>query len=53
MSEARAIMHTADMVAGDMAENLAGRLRHVSHSKLRRLKRELSQFNAHTGKWKS
>lgn len=39
-----------------MADSVAclidGRLRNVSDYWLRRLKRQLQDFNAHTGKWK-
>lgn len=52
MGEARQVNAAADSIANDMAEALEGRLRKVSTWKLRRLKRELSQFNSHTRKWK-
>jgi hypothetical protein len=52
VEEAKAINYQADLRANDMAEILHGRLRKVSVSRLKKLKRELSQFNAATGKWK-
>lgn len=45
-------MAAADSVANEMADIIQGRLRKVSTWKLKKLKRELSQFNANTGKWK-
>lgn len=50
--QAQATMRAADNVADDMARILRGRLRKVSTWHLKRLKKELSQFNAHTGTWK-
>lgn len=52
LSEAKAITYQADLRANDMAAILHGRLRKVTPDRLRKLKRELSQFNAATGKWK-
>lgn len=52
MREARNAMSAADAVAEVMADALTGRLRKVSTWRLKKLKRELAQFNANTGKWK-
>lgn len=53
VSEARQTMDAADYIANSMADILQGRLRKVSRGKLRSLKKELTEFNAHTGEWKS
>lgn len=53
MSEAREAYRAADHFSTQMADTLRGRLRKVtSPSALAALKRELKDFNAHTGKWK-
>ena len=52
MIEAQTTMRAADSVADTMALLLKGRLRKVSRYHLKMLKKELSQFNAHKGKWK-
>lgn len=52
IDEANDTLRKADMMAERLAECLVGRLRHVSHYELARLKRELSDFNATTGEWK-
>ena len=49
---ARQYCRASDEAANEAAELLQGRLRKVSSYKLRRLKRELRDFNAHTGRWK-
>jgi hypothetical protein len=41
----------ADNVANDLARLLVGRLRRVSPYRLEQLKRELKNFNIHTGRW--
>lgn len=52
MREANIALNAADSVAGTMASMLVGRLRHVdSRSTLSKLKRELRDFNIHTGRW--
>lgn len=53
MAEAHQVQRAADQHAGEMARILKGRLRRVSPAVLADLKRELQQFNAHTGRWKS
>jgi hypothetical protein len=35
-----------------MGDLLVGKLRHVSNDTAARMKRELADFNIHTGKWK-
>lgn len=52
MRDADHTMRAADSVANSMADAIQGRLRKVSRHTLKKLKRELSQFNAATGKWK-
>lgn len=52
MREANATMSAADSVANQMADMLIGRLRKCQSWYLKKLKKELSQYNAHTGKWK-
>jgi len=50
-AEAERTMKQADDVADDMAAMLCGRMRKAPPYVLKRLKRELSQFNARTGRW--
>lgn len=52
VSQARAINRAVDDSANSMAMLLKGRLRHVGESALKDLKRELRDFNIHTGRWK-
>lgn len=49
---AKQTIRNADEVAGQIADFLPGRLRHVSGETLRQLKIELKKFNAHTFVWK-
>jgi hypothetical protein len=51
MCDAEAQMRAADDVADQMLGMLLGRLRKCSTYRLKRLKRELQSFNAHTGEW--
>lgn len=53
ISEHRRFEHAVEDRRNQFAYLLTGRLRSVSPYNLRRLKKELSQFNAHTGRWKS
>jgi len=54
VSEAEIVINAADSVATRMARLIVGRLRKVGSTYvLAALKRELSDFNAHTGKWRS
>lgn len=55
MDEARWLMHKADTLAERALPFAVGRLNRldVSNDTLRSLKRELANWNAHTGKWKS
>ncbi|AEP08927.1 hypothetical protein [Micavibrio aeruginosavorus] len=52
--EATRTIRIADNHVNDMAGMVRGRLRacSVSHSTLCELKRELADYNMHTGKWK-
>jgi len=52
LSEAENINRACDHSANSMAHILRGRLRHVNDWNLKALKRELRDFNIHTGKWK-
>lgn len=51
MKDARTTLNKCDTVACDLADMLIGRLRNVTTYRLKKLKKELSQFNAATGKW--
>jgi len=50
--DARRTIRAADLAADDMARLLDGRLRHVSPYTLKRMKRQLKNFNIQTGQWK-
>lgn len=52
ISAARRTLENADEVAQQLAYLLEGRLRHVNQRTLANLKKELRDFNAHTGTWK-
>lgn len=52
VAEAERTFKAADSVAENMARILLGRLRNVSPYLLKKMKREISQFNAGTSKWK-
>lgn len=52
MAEARSYMKAADQYANQMADMLKGRLRNCSAYHLAALKKELRDFNMHTGQWK-
>ena len=52
ISDARETLNAADNVACQIAPLLQGRLRHCYTSDVEALKRELRDFNIHTGKWK-
>lgn len=51
--EVKRMSSAADSMANTIADILVGRLRKVNHYHLKRLKKELSQYNAHTGEWKT
>lgn len=52
VAEAEILMRAADSVSCQMARMLVGRLRKVESTYvLEQLKRELRQFNIHTGRW--
>jgi len=51
--DARNTLRSTDMIANDLAYLLKGRLRSVNAWHLETLKRELRDFNIHTGKWKA
>ena len=52
VSDARQVMRSADHYATSFAELLEGRLNKVSSWRLKKLKKELQNFNAKTGEWK-
>jgi hypothetical protein len=52
MGDAKAAFKRADNVANEMARLMVGRLRKCNPSTLRRLKRELRDFNMTTGEWR-
>lgn len=52
VDRAKYTLDNADDVASDLARLLQGRLRHVSPYILKKLKKELRDFNMHTGNWK-
>lgn len=51
MNTAVRISDAADQSADIIANLLPGRLRKVRNDTLRKLKRELREFNIHTGEW--
>lgn len=53
IEEAKTTLRAADRIAAEMGWLLIGRLRHCNHMDLVRLKKELANYNIHTGKWKS
>ena len=54
LDDAEATLRVADYFIDRLARFLISRLRHVhSHDTLKRLKRELGEYNAHTREWKS
>lgn len=53
VEQAQFQLQAADHVATNMAQLLRGRMRKVgSHAALTALKKELADYNIHTGKWK-
>ena len=52
-NEARAVIRAVDSACNGMAGLLTGRLRSVPSWRLKELKKELRDFNMHTGVWKS
>jgi len=54
INEAQDTLRAADSVSTSMALVLRGRLRKVEYDwVLAELKKELKEFNAHTGEWKN
>lgn len=51
ISESENVMRAADSCAADAARILVGRLRRCAPYTLKALKRELREFNIHTGEW--
>lgn len=52
INNAEQTLKNADEVANDLAYILDGRLKQVNAYRLKRLKHQLKQFNANTGRWK-
>ena len=52
VAEAKNTMQAADAVADSMARMLTGRLSKVNSYTLTQLKKELRDFNMHTGTWR-
>lgn len=52
VNDAKDLNRACDQQANNLAELLDGRLRHVNYYRLKRLKAQLRDFNAHTGNWK-
>lgn len=52
INEAQKTLSQADRVAQQMGRLLQGRLKNISPYVLEQLKRELRDFNMHTGKWR-
>lgn len=52
ISEARRVEAAANQYASQMANMLRGRLRHCAQADLEALKKELRDYNIHTGAWK-
>lgn len=50
--QARDTLSGVDGVAHALSKLLVGRLRHCDEYELKQLKRELRNFNIHTGRWK-
>lgn len=53
LRDANATLYAADCVASTIARMLVGRLRRADCATLAKLKRELRDFNMHTGTWKN
>lgn len=52
IAQAKEVNRAADDSANAMADLLDGRLKRVSRYRLARLKKQLRDFNIHTGLWK-
>lgn len=52
VKQAENTIKVAEMFTHKMATFLIGRLRNVNPSTLKRIKNELTKFNAQTGEWK-
>ena len=53
INEARSTIENAEIVAGQLAGILNGRLRSIPDHLAANLKRQLQDFNITTGKWKN
>ena len=53
LQETKRFQNAVDNRSNTLADMLQGRLRQVTPHKLKKLKKELSQFNARTGRWSS
>jgi len=52
INEAKALEREAGYVANELADLLQGNLKRVSKYRLEKLKKELANYNMHTGRWK-
>lgn len=52
LNQARELERAAQYYAAQMGRMLRGKLHHCNHSDLEALKRELSNYNLRTGKWR-
>ena len=53
INRARMVLNNADSLVNEMAGLIEGKLKHVSPYTLAKIKKELQNFNAHTGRWKT
>lgn len=53
IAQARQVEHACRQHADEMAGLLIGKLDAVSTHKLKQLKKELRNFNIHTGRWRN
>jgi hypothetical protein len=52
LAEARSVRYAVQQHARAMGQLLVGNLNHCNDSDLVKLKKELANYNIHTGKWK-
>lgn len=52
VTEARRLKNASEQYADVMAGLLVGQLKHVSGGTLTQIKKELANYNMHTGRWK-
>jgi len=52
VQQAKELHRAVDAEANALADLLEGRLKHVTHYRLKRMKATLQRFNSQTGTWK-